>query len=872
MEHSITVLEHNDLKNSITKLVHDAQKVIAPLWPIYAFIARHPWGELEHLSFHEVAYYFRKYFNINIYPNIQLFKEGLQKGEISHEIIEKKLNQWVMEQDLALDRLHLKTLCEHLLTAEDLPDRHYPSALVELARQLSGYTQISTHGESLPISVHLQLGDRLNQQMIKWCKLFLDEKMGSWTIPLREKGFYAAWRELFQYDPTLSKKEKKHLSDWPKEANSAIVMALSLLDIPKENTRHYLEGHLLQLPGWAGMLKWQSHQQEQFKDLLTDYLAIRLSLEWAIVASHLPFQKKMDKEDYVLSLLVAWSHWGGLKEADWTKLQTDDIIKCLQVADRFWRNNRYQILLEAWEETYELRLKQKIVRNSVTQSGQPLAQLLFCIDVRSEVFRRHLEASGPFETYGCAGFFGLPIKTRKLDSLYSHPSCPAIVQPKHEIYEMVSENELSTYRKKRNILLSIAEVFRKIKKHTLASLFLPEMSGPWLGFYTITRSIAPFKVGKALDYVIKWGFNPSKVQFSLNREKGISSSELPIGLTEEEKIQYVKTQLLNIGLTSSFAPLVVICGHKSATTNNPYASSLDCGACGGAAGSFNAKVFAILCNEKNVREGLKKEGIFIPDDTVFVAAEHITTTDELIWLYLPELTNTAKQSFQLLNKKLEEVRQRANKERMEKLTHTVKFKNPKKEAVRRSIDWSEIRPEWGLANNKAFIIGKRKLTKDCCLDGEVFLHSYDWKKDQTGESLENIISGPVIVGQWINLQYYASASNPEYFGSGDKTTQTVTSGIGVMQGNGSDLLSGLPWQSIASSDDELYHTPLRLLLVIEAPDYYIKRLLEHNHTFCQKVINGWIRLSSIEPGTGKWIIWKPSKVKVELQKQGYKQN
>lgn len=80
-----------------------------------------------------------------------------------------------------------------------------------------------------------------------------------------------------------------------------------------------------------------------------------------------------------------------------------------------------------------------------------------------------------------------------------------------------------------------------------------------------------------------------------------------MGLTEEEKIQYVKQQLLNIGLTSTFSPLVVICGHESATTNNPYASSLDCGACGGAAGSFNAKVFAILCNEKNVREGLKKK-------------------------------------------------------------------------------------------------------------------------------------------------------------------------------------------------------------------------------------------------------------------------
>ena len=53
-----------------------------------------------------------------------------------------------------------------------------------------------------------------------------------------------------------------------------------------------------------------------------------------------------------------------------------------------------------------------------------------------------------------------------------------------------------------------------------------------------------------------------------------------MGLDESEQLELAAGALRNMGLTRNFARLVLICGHGSTTHNNPYASGLDCGACG----------------------------------------------------------------------------------------------------------------------------------------------------------------------------------------------------------------------------------------------------------------------------------------------------
>ena len=40
------------------------------------------------------------------------------------------------------------------------------------------------------------------------------------------------------------------------------------------------------------MMLWRSQQYDEEKTLLTEYLAVRLSLEWALIQSYLPIQQQ----------------------------------------------------------------------------------------------------------------------------------------------------------------------------------------------------------------------------------------------------------------------------------------------------------------------------------------------------------------------------------------------------------------------------------------------------------------------------------------------------------------------------------------------------------------------------------------------------
>ncbi|OEH48961.1 hypothetical protein lpari_00013 [Legionella parisiensis] len=448
----------------------------------------------------------------------------------------------------------------------------------------------------------------------------------------------------------------------------------------------------------------------------------------------------------------------------------------------------------------------------------------------------------------------------EFDTNKNKECCPVLLKPKYAIKEMpaaANKDDFERYQRGKAFINSCKSLYTQLKHNVSTPFALVESLGLWCGLNMTLKSLSPELSNNSLSAIKSWlkPPMPTKVAYELSETDGEQ------GLSLQEQINYAETVLRLMGLTSGFAKLIILCGHGSTTENNPYASALDCGACGGNHGGINARLLASILNKREVRRGLEDRGMHIPLDTVFYGALHNTTTDS-VELYTQDVAkHIYPELLSQLQEDLKEARLLTNYERGVKLQSCT----PYKDIIRRSLDWSETRPEWGLARNAAFIVAPRHLTKKIALDGRCFLHSYRFQEDSEGTLLETILTAPMVVAEWINTQYLFSTLDNVAFGSGSKITHNVVGTIGVMQGNGSDLMHGLPLQSVMSSDHEAYHQPQRLLTVVYAPKEMVSQVIEKHLILKNLFFNQWVHLVVIDPRnqdayqlnqSGEWILLK----------------
>jgi uncharacterized protein YbcC (UPF0753/DUF2309 family) len=313
------------------------------------------------------------------------------------------------------------------------------------------------------------------------------------------------------------------------------------------------------------------------------------------------------------------------------------------------------------------------------------------------------------------------------------------------------------------------------------------------------------------------------------------------GLSAEAKAATGAAVLKAMSLTAGHARLVLLLGHGAQVTNNPHASAYHCGACAGQTGEVSSRLLARLLNDPETRAGLPAHGIDLPQDTLFVAGLHDTTTDE-VTLYGDTPAPSHEADLQAARRWLERAGKAARAERAMRLPGATPAT-----VAGRARDWAEVRPEWGLAGCAAFIAAPRRVTAAADLEGRAFLHNYEWTADQGFTTLELILTAPVVVASWISLQYYGSSVAPEAFGGGNKLIHNVVGGIGVVQGNGGMLRPGLPLQTVHDGE-RLVHEPLRLSVLIEAPQAAMTEILARHGGVRELFDNGWLHLFALEGG------------------------
>jgi uncharacterized protein YbcC (UPF0753/DUF2309 family) len=740
-----------------------ATDAIAPVWPLDQWIAVNPWWGLKGLPIEQVSEILTQRAGQALTMPADFYRAAWKSGRITPQDLQQAIRiSGVANNEQAL--LGCLSSPPKMLAP-------YDSAWDMLGADQHAFDPVA-----------------------EFCASYFDQHQQRWENSAGGS-LYTAWQASARHDRRLPKQQRQWLQALPEETNAVIdYLAVDLALSPHafEVLVHTL---LLRVNGWASWCQgvaWHSasiHQQAVIQQLA----AVVLAWEWLAARQLEPAKHSAWKSQWSAQAAVTSSQ----SEALW-----------------------------CWQRAYELGY-QRSLANTLLASGNPegksvqVVRAAFCIDVRSERFRRHLEQVAPtVGTLGVAGFFGMLIADSSVGPERSQPRVPGLLKPR---YRMESP-KLPHPGPVRYQQESERQSVRHAKYAPLSMFTLVETTG------------------------IAWGWKLLKD--SLRKQVSAPHCEAPAGLyhsydgdpiSSQEKVTLAKSLMTSLGV--SLAPLLVLVGHDSQSDNNPHHAGLACGACGGQGGGVNARVAAELLNDPEVRQGLQAAGFALPCPFFVLAATHCTLTDRVTVYRDLQMPDALKATLQQFERELHAAGQATRQERAVALGVNETSDEARLSALAaRGADWSQPRPEWGLVNNAALLLAPRSVSQGKALDGRVFLHEYDAEKDQDGSALEALMMAPMLVASWINLQYYASTVAPTLYGAGNKLLHSVVGGhLGVIEGNSPQLRIGLPEQSLYDGKT-LHHEPLRLTVVIEAPRGRIEAIVSRQQVVADLVNNRWLWL------------------------------
>ncbi len=714
--------ENRPKRQRIRAQVARAADVVPPLWPLSTFVAVNPFGGFDNEPFEDGMRRAAALYGADMMPSAHQLAEAWRTGQITGADIDAALARDLPETAVPSDLLR-----GVMLAALDTP-RPTPAPVRSRAERLA------------PSAARI-----VDREVADVVACWLDDRAG-WSPPARAAGLYASWRHTAARDRLAWRLGvrglRRAVAALPDDPAEAIDLALARLGVPDGERDLELRRQMARLPGTTGYLRYLATHSRGGPSIgvMVELAAVRLSLEALLVPDGMGPDTPPEVPDTTdpVDPGAVLRHAGRAGEPEAAEAARAAIPP----------ERRAALWLGAAEQAFRRRLLARIDALPDEGPPRPAAQLAFCIDVRSEGIRRHLEAAGPYATLGFAGFFAIPMRFRALEAPGATDACPVILTPRHEISEAPApgeEHRVAHRSRRLRLLAAIEHAAHRAKDDPSSPYPLAEAAGLPMVVLAALRTSAPSAAARIERWLARRLAPPARLVPATSHRPAREGDEITIGMGDAEQVFWAEAMLKAMGLASGFARLLVLAGHGGTAANNPHRAGLDCGACGGNPGLPNARVAAAILNRPEVRAGLRERGLDLPDDTVVVSALHDTTLD-LVTLDLDGVPATHMEDALRLQEHLHAAGRAAAAERALELPGAPRTAEAAPAHVRaRAADWAQIRPEWALAGCGAMVVGSRELTRGRNLGRRVFLHSYDQALDPDDAALAVILTGPLVV-------------------------------------------------------------------------------------------------------------------------------
>jgi uncharacterized protein len=422
----------------LAAIMRTACKKIAPVWPLESFVAVNPYLGLIDKHFENVAQELAYVNGIEMtLPEafyLQKIEEGIIKPEDLAAVLQRKSN----------GNVDVAAFIEAVKASKQ--DNH-------------AVTRIPTYADTASVLTNTDWNRFMIGRISTWAASYFDAGQAIWKAADQKESLFAAWRAEAGVDLTTElsglKGFRKAVKALPQNPMDATVVALNELGIPEAGLPFYLHRLLLGVGGWSAYvarLDWDSELYGGAGGQLMEFLAVLICWE----ACLLQCTEHPQLED----------RW----EAAKTK-----ILLAAEPRELPEKLARKLILQEAFDRAEQ----RKIIGEFRKQGGinqpkltQVRAQAIFCIDVRSEVFRRNLEmVDGQIETLGFAGFFAFPVKYVPIGHDAGEAQCPVLLKTGPTILEEIADEAANRQAYNRRVVKQQAQQVWKSFKSGAVTCF-----------------------------------------------------------------------------------------------------------------------------------------------------------------------------------------------------------------------------------------------------------------------------------------------------------------------------------------------------------------------------------------------------------------